>query len=310
MSNEPEPAVPVRTGTAGPFLITVLGCALVGSSSTFIRLSEQGPTTAAFYRCFLALIPLAVCAAIEFRRLGRNPAGATRWALLSGVFLGADYLLWTQSILDTGAAVATVLIGSQVIVYPVLTRFIDGERLRPRFAIALPLMLMGLALTGGVGTAEVDAANPVRGTIFGIASGALYAGYLYFNRRATALDRRRAFAPVAFGTASSAVVIAAFGLVTGSIAVEMPTASWGWLTLVAVGGQFLSFVFIGIGTVRLPSDFAATVLLLQPVTGVIMGQLVLGERLGPLQYTGIALTVLTVGLMSLRSRRSNRLRAR
>lgn len=286
-----------------PLAITVLGCALVGASSTFIRLSGQGAVTAAFYRCALALIPLAICGALEYRRLGRLQPGAARWALGSGIFLACDYLLWTQSILDTGAAVATVLIGSQVIVYPLLARLIEGERLRPRFFLALPVMLTGLALTGGIGTRALQAESPVRGTVFGVAAGGLYAGYLYCNRRATKLDRRRIFAPVALGTGSAATVIGLFGLVTGTIAVHMPGASWGWLVAVAFGGQFLSFVFIGMGTVRLPADLAATVLLLQPLSGIVMGRLVLHEQLGALQYAGMALTVGAVALMSLPARR-------
>jgi drug/metabolite transporter (DMT)-like permease len=278
----------------------ICGCILVGSASTFIKLAGTSAATAAFYRCLLALIPLAVLFCLELRRHGRMSWPAVVWSLLSGAFLACDYLMWTQSVLDVGAAVATVLIGSQVLVFPLLARVLDGAVLRRRFALVLPVMLAGLLLTGGLGSRETTMPHPVRGTVLSVLAGCLYAGYLYCNRRAGTLEPRRAFGPVALGSASAAVVIGVFGLGTGSIVVHLSASAWSWLAVLAVGGQFLPFVLIGFATVRLPADLGATILLLQPLSAVVLGSLVLGERLSWLQLVGIGVTVACVAVQSKR----------
>lgn len=275
-----------------------LGCTSVGATSTLIRLSGQGTTTAAFYRCALALLPLGVIFVFELRRRGRMPRPAVLWSLASGCLLACDYVMWTQSIMDVGAAVSTVLIGSQLLVFPLLARVLDKAPLSRRFGIVLPAMIIGLLLTGGIGSRAVEAANPVRGTILGIAAGGCYAGYLYCNRRATAYDPRRAFGPVTLGTFSAAVVIGAVGVGTQSLTVHMPPAAWAWLAAVALCGQLIGFVCIGFATVRLPADLGATLLLIQPLSSVMFGTVILREHLGLLQLIGIAVTVGCVALMS------------
>ena len=288
-------------------LALVLGCAMVGASSTFIKLSGTSAHTAAFFRCALALFVLAPVALVEFRRYGRPPATMTRLAAASGVLLGADYLMWTQSILDAGAAVATVLIGVQVVVFPLLAWLVSGERVHRRFVVALPVMVTGLVLTGGVLAADPHAPHPIRGAALGITAGVCYAGYLLLVRRASLVDPRMIVTPVAFGTSSAAVVIGGVGAVTGDIVFGLTATAWGWLIMVAVCGQALSFVLINYGSVRMSADRAAAIMLLQPVAAIVLGVAVLHERPSMSQYLGMAVTICAIALVTVE--RQSRTRA-
>lgn len=277
-------------------LVLVLGCALVGASSTFIKLSGATADTAAFLRCSLALPVLVPLAVLEWRRLGRPPARMIGLGALAGVLLGLDYLMWTQSILDAGAAVATVLIGIQVVAFPLLARFFGGERLQRRFLVALPVMIVGLALTGGLLDADPGAPHPVRGTVLGIAAGICYAGFLYVIRPASNADRRMIVTPTSAATTAAAVVIGAAGTLSGDIDLALAPHAWWWLTAVALGGQALAFLLIGYSSVRLPAGRAAAVMLLQPVAAVVLGTLVLHEQPTATQYAGMLLTVAAIAV--------------
>jgi drug/metabolite transporter (DMT)-like permease len=299
-----EPALPrpAETTPATAMLTLVAGCLLVGASSTFIKLSGATADTAAFLRCALALAVLVPLAALEWRRYGAPPPRMLRLGALAGVLLGVDYLMWTQSILDAGAAVATVLIGIQVVAFPLLARLFGGERLQRPFLVALPVMIAGLALTGGLLDADPGAPHPVRGTVLGIAAGLCYAAFLYVIRPASDADRRLIVTPTAAATASAAVVIGAVGAGTGGIDLVLDPEAWWWLAAVALGGQVLAFLLIGFGSVRLPASRAAAVMLLQPVAAVVLGALVLHERPTLAQYAGMVLTVVAIGVATVTPR--------
>jgi drug/metabolite transporter (DMT)-like permease len=300
---------PGRHGTghqdqvSGALPALLAGCLLVGASSTFIKLSGASADTAAFLRCALALIGFIPVSVWEWRKHGPPPVRMIVLELAAGLFLGWDYTMWTQSILDSGAGVATVLIGIQVVAFPLLARLVLGERVQRRFLIALPVMIIGLALTGGVAGADPQAPHPVRGAVLGISAGIAYAGYLFLNRQGAAHDRRLIVTPVGFGTASAAAVIGSVGLLRGDISLHLSAHAWFWLAALALGGQLLSYVLIGYATLRLPSGKASAVLLLQPTAAVALGTLILGERPDITQYAGMLITVAAVATATIQLRR-------
>lgn len=299
----PETAAPARSYA---MVALVLGCLFVGSSSALIKLSGASAGTAAFLRCAIAMVVFAPVLAIEWRRFGRPPGRMLTLSAGGGVLLGADYLMWTQSIVDIGAGIATVLIGVQVVVFPLLAWVFQDERVTRRFLILLPLMFVGLALTGGVIDADAAAPHPVRGALLGVAAGVCYAAFLFLTRPASALDRRMIFTPVGTTTLVAALgigVVAGLGGAAGGIDLALSAKAWALLATVAVLGQAVSFVLIGYGLVRIPAGRAAAVMLLQPLGAVALGVVLVHERPTVTQWAGIVLTVVAVGLVTVTRRR-------
>jgi len=106
-SASPEPRAAVRPGR--PVLRATLGAACISSSAILVTLAHTGAATAAFYRCLLALPVLIPLAVLEQRRRGPRLLATRLYAVLAGVFLAVDLVLWNHSIADVGAGVATVL---------------------------------------------------------------------------------------------------------------------------------------------------------------------------------------------------------
>ena len=307
VSSRPSAPEPTEPGSTRAARWSVLGgAACLSGSAVLVKLSGVEATTSAFLRCALALVALVPMAAVELRRRGRVGATSLAWAAAAGVCLGVDYLLWTRSIGDVGAAVATVLVSVQVIVLPVLARLCDGTRIPRRFLLVSPVMVAATGMVGGVfggalggGGAAGGGAHPVRGALLGVGAGVAYAGYLYLNRRCGERDPEHASTPVCVATAVAALVCGAVGLagVGGAhLTLSLPAVAWAEMAALALLGQVAAYVLIGRGSRGVAPSTAGTLLLLQPALAVVLGLLVPREHPGAVALAGCAVMVAAVRL--------------
>ena len=124
-----RPPRPVRaTSGPPPVLLATLGAACISASAVLIKLADTGTTSAAFYRSLLALPLLAVLAALEQRKRGPRPLRSRLGAVLAGVFLAIDLVLWNHAIADVGAGIATLLGNLQVVFVAVAAWLLFRER--------------------------------------------------------------------------------------------------------------------------------------------------------------------------------------
>ncbi|GGC38356.1 hypothetical protein GCM10010974_20990 [Brevibacterium sediminis] len=280
-----------------PVLGIILAAVLLGSAGLFVILAEATAPTAAFLRCWIAVIVLAPLAWLELRRYGRFPPKAILIAAVSGAALGIDYVLWAQSVLDAGLGVSTVLISVQVIVFPALVWAFGGSRPGWLFIGCVPIMIIGMLLTGGVFGADETAANPMRGAIFGVLSGVLYGVYIFGIHHSRKVAGDFIVAPVQVGTISAGVMTAVAGLTLGGLDFDLGWAGWGWMIALAVCGQALSWVLLSISSPLVPVPMTAALMLLQPLSAVVLGSLVAGERLQAGQWIGAVLVALIVWIV-------------
>ncbi|MDQ0382107.1 DMT family transporter [Amycolatopsis thermophila] len=270
------------------------GALTVSASAVLIELSGTAPGTASFYRCLLALPPLAVLAARE--RAGAASRADVVRAALAGVFFAGDSLLWTQAIGEVGAGLSTVLVNLQVVIVPLIAWLVDRERVPPRYLLAVVLVLPGVVLAAGL-TGGSTGPAPLAGAIHASLAALCYSAFLFLLRRGGQDGRTRR--PYFVVTASAAIVSAIAGLLGYGLDLAPGWAAIGWLVLVAVSGQVLGWLLVAVGAPRLPSHVGAVLLLLTPVGAVVLGALVLGERLSPSQLIGCAL-VLTGAVVAAR----------
>ncbi|MFE0019584.1 DMT family transporter [Amycolatopsis sp. NPDC059021] len=277
-----------------PALSVVAGAVCLSGSATFVKLADVSAGTAAFLRCAIALVVLIPLAYAELRREGPLGGPLLGCAAAAGVFLGIDYVLWTASILDVGAAIATVLITVQVIAFPLLGKVFGGTPIAGRFLAAAPLMIAGIALASGALGHSAQVTNPVRGSIMGIAAGVAYSGFLYLNRVSGRRSPRHLVTPIAVASAAAAATAGVIGVSTGGISLSLDAASWGWMIALALLGQVAAWLFVSTGTARLLPNTAAALLTLQPVLAIGFGLVVLGETPTAAQLAGCVVVILAV----------------
>jgi len=288
-----------------PLLMAGLGAATISCSAVFVAESGASAVSTAFYRTALALPVLIVLAVIEQRRHGQRPLAQRLRAVLAGVFLAVDLILWAHAISDVGAGVATVLGNLQVLFVAGLAWVLWKERPGKAFAFALPVVMLGVVLVSGLIEKSTSSPHPLAGIFYGVGTSIAYAGYLLILRRSSSTSVHVA-GPVADATAAAAFGALAFGLVFGGLALHPLWPSIGWLTALALLSQTAGWLFITSSLPRLPAAVSSLMLLLQPAASLALAALILGQQPTLLQILGAVLTcggALAASLSSTRAAR-------
>ncbi|MEU0626242.1 EamA family transporter [Streptomyces sp. NPDC005989] len=253
---------------------------------------------------------------------GRRIAGARtelraqwRTVLVGGAGVALYPLAFYTSMHLAGVAVGTVVsIGSAPLASALIERFADGRTLSRRWlAGAAPglagtvLLCAAEATQAGAGTDTGSARQTVVGVLLGLVAGLTYAVYAWAAHRL-----------ITRGVTSRAAMGAVFGLgglmlLPVLLATGAPLlASWtnaGVGIYMALVPMFTGYVLFGYGLSRIPVSTATTLSLLEPAVAAVFAVLVVGEHLPALGWTGVALVIACLGVLTAPSRPSRRLRA-
>jgi drug/metabolite transporter (DMT)-like permease len=285
----PDLPRPLEAIARRPRLAALLGAMCIAFSGILYRWADVSPSTATVFRCLFGLPLLALVAVAEQRRFGPLPMTTVRLAVIAGIFFAGDLTFWHHAIEFVGAGLATVLGNLQVLVVGIVAWALLGERPSRATLIALPVVLLGVALISGVGGGAYGE-DPVLGVVLGIATAFCYAGYLLVIRRG-GRDIRRPAGPVAIATASTAVAAALVGLVVGDLDPTPEVASLAWLAALGITSQSAGYLLISLSLPRLPAVLTSIILLAQPVVTVGLAMVLLSEEPSRIQLAGVALVI-------------------
>jgi drug/metabolite transporter (DMT)-like permease len=262
----------------------------------FIALASVSTGTVAMFRFLLALPVLGPLARVEDRHAPPRSRSARLWAFGAGILLGADVLCWNQAIIESGAGIATVIANAQVVFLPLLAFAFTAERPTRRYLATLPLLVIGVALAGGLMDPDAFGRDPVAGALLALAAAALYAGYLFLLREFS--GGANLIGPVADATVGALLASVLGGLAWHGIDVTPGWEAFGWLLAVALTGQVAGWLLIGAALPRLSASAGASLLLLQPTAAVALGAIVLDERPSALQLLGCVVVLVGVYLVA------------
>jgi drug/metabolite transporter (DMT)-like permease len=283
-----------------PWRAAVAGALTIAFSAILVKLADVPPATAAIFRCAYALPVLGLLAWREDRRYGPRPARDRRLAIPAGVFFAADLILWHHAIADVGAGLATVLGNLQIVIVPFAAWAVLGERPERRILGALPLACTGIVLISGALETGAYGDHPVRGVVFGAATGLSYAAFLLVLRQGSG-DLRRPAGPLFDATAVATVACLAAAIPLGEAELVPSWPEHAWLVTLALTSQVLGWLLITASLPRLPAALTSVTLTIQPVGSVLLGIILLGEEPSALQLAGVAFIL--AGLVSLTVRR-------
>ena len=279
----------------------MLGALVIAFSAILVRLAEVSPSTAAFFRCAYALPLLGLLAWIERRRFGARPLRERVLLWGAGAMFAADLTFWHHSIEAVGAGLATVLGNIQVVLVGLIAWLALGERPENRSLAAIPVVFAGVVLISGVIGAGAYGDDPLLGVVFGVGTAITYALFILFLRYGNADDRRPA-GPLFDATLSAAVFSAVGGVVVGDIDWVPDLEAQAWLVLLAVSSQVLGWLLISVSLPRLPAVLTSIVLMLQPVSTVFLGAVLLSESPSAVQLLGVAVVIAGVAVATVKPR--------
>jgi drug/metabolite transporter (DMT)-like permease len=279
----------------------MLGALVIAFSGILVRLADVSPSTAALFRCAYALPVLALLAWLERRRFGDRSWRDRRLAWAAGLFFAADLTFWHHSIAAVGAGLATVLGNTQVVFVGLLAWAALGERPENRSLVAIPVVFLGVILISGVIGSGAYGDDPALGVVYGVLTGITYALFLLILRHGNT-DERRPAGPLFDATLSAAIFSALGGIAVGDLDWVPGVEAQAWLVLLALSSQVLGWLLISVSLPRLPAVLTSIVLMLQPVSTVFLGAILLSEAPSAVQLTGVAIVIAGVAVATVRPR--------
>lgn len=268
------------------FAALFAGAVCIGTSALFVKVSEAGPVSTAFWRVFLALPFLWLWAATDRRGVPAAPI-QPRWLLFAaGFFFAGDLAVWHWSIVLTSVANA-VLLANLAPIFVTLAAWLVWRR-RPTllFLAGLVAALSGVMLMIGGDFSHTDG-RALLGDALGVVTAMFYAAYqLTVKQLRGSIGTARIMAT---SSAVTAALLLPIALLSGEV--FFPASGVGWakllgLALVAhVAGQSL----IAYAMAHLPATQSSVGLLLQPMMASLFAWLLLGETLGIAAMAGAVL---------------------
>ena len=276
-----------------PLLLGALGAFAIAFSGIFVRLSTVAPATSAVFRCLYAVPVLALLARRETRAVGARDLTQRRRSLLAGVAFAVDLVAWHYAIDVVGAGLATVLANVQVVIVGLVAWLALGERPSRATMGAVPVMLFGVVLISGVVGADAYGDDPTLGAALGLLAAAAYSGYLLLLRAGNADQAHRAGA-LLDATLVGGLGAAVAGLALGDLDLVPSWPEHGWLVVLALNSQVVGWLLISYALPRLPAIVTSVLLLLQPVSAVLLGIVLLDEAPSAVQLGGVALVLVGI----------------
>lgn len=275
--------------------VLVLGGAVIGLAPILVRLSDAGPAAIGFWRVTFALPLLALMTL----KTNGGVGVPSKFALIAGLAFAADLAFWHYSIHFTSVANATVLTNLTPVVVTIVAWVFLKQRPANLFLLAVGLAVAGAWMMAAARGAGAPGANPPLGDALAVFTAGWYA--LYLLAVAAARKSSGATRLMFWSSLASAPALLVAAVLLGEDLT--PATLGGWAAVVGLGLMHVT----GQGSIawalgRLPAATASVVVLIQPVVAAILGWLLFGEAMTPLQTAGGVIALIGVVLAQVASR--------
>lgn len=298
--------------TAAPFPrhIAVLVLATVACSFAANHIAariafdhDTGLLLAMLFRAGVTL--LALVALVFWRRESLRLSAATwGWQILLGLLIAIQSFCIYSAVARIPVALALLVVNLSPILLALLSWALGGPRPTRQAAAIMGLILVGLVLVLDVPTRLISSESPdgqwIAGILYGLTAAAVFALALWITEHKLSSMagsvRSMLTLVMVFGTSA---LLGASGLIQGGLG--LPSATAGWIALgclVLLYGAAFSTLFICMPRLNIARN--APVMNIEPVAGMLLGWLVLGQLLAPLQILGGFIVVGGVVLLAYR----------
>ena len=247
-------------------------------------ITELGALAVVFWRMWIyALIVLL------FLKLRGTPLRkeSLKFSWRGGVSLGADIMLFFSALTTVAATVVAVY------AYHAADRrsAIGGDLGTRGSAVAM----CGVAIVM-FGSTGVQGWSP-KGDLLSVATVAAWTGYFVFSKISSRHIESSQY------TGATALICALFAtpfaLASGQV-FDMPSGNaWIWLVVLSIGPGFTSHMLMNWSLSRIPAWLGSTLTLAIPVTATVMAWVFLGEEVVALQFVGMAVVLVALGVIVL-----------
>jgi len=245
-------------------------------------------------RSGVAALALAVLVLMQRKSL-RLPVGTGHWQLAVGLLVAVQSLCLYSAVARIPVVVALLLMNTMPIQLALLSWALGGPRPSGRAALIMGVILVGLVVVLDVPAwlGDPSAMGPgwLAGVGFGLAAAAAFAVALWITEHRLGEVGSTLRSLLTMLTVLVAMVAAGgLGLVPGGMALPQSLPGWMGLGLLALL-YAVAFSTLFITVPRLDMARNAPAMNMEPVAALVLGYVVLGQALTPVQLVGGGIVV-------------------
>lgn len=261
--------------------------AIFGTLAPFVRAISVSSGELALYRAILAAGLIGLYRKITRQPLSFRALGKEAWLLLlSGAAMGFNWILLFEAYRYTSVAVATLSYYFAPVIVTVVCPFLFREKMTARQILCFVGSTVGLCLVIGITDLQPQGRSFL-GVAFGLGAAVLYATVILLNkfiREVSGISR------TFLQFLSAIAVLIPYVLTTDGIHLGNLDLT-GWICLLIVGLVHTGFTYcLYFSSLKeLPGQKAAILSYIDPLVAVVIGVVILGEPLNPMQFLGGAL---------------------
>ena len=273
----------------------VLSMIIFGTIGIFRRYIPLPSGLIAFSRGLIGMLFLLVLVAVRGIRLSGENIRSNAWRLLlSGIFLGFNWILLFEAYRYTSVAIATLCYYMAPILVVLVSPLLFGESLGIRKILCVLIALAGMVLVSGVADSGLAEGENLKGILLGLGAAVLYASVVLMNKTIAGVTSYEKTI-VQLGTA--AAVILPYTLLTESVSLQAfsPRAIL-CLLLVGIVHTGIAYALYFGAVSNMKAQTAALFSYLDPVVAILLSAVLLNEPMTVLVCVG-AVMVLGAALM-------------
>tara|TARA_A100001011_G_scaffold390058_1_gene472721 strand:+ start:1858 stop:2754 length:897 start_codon:yes stop_codon:yes gene_type:complete len=271
--------------------ILVIGASCLGISPIFVRLSEIGPFSTAFWRSALAIPLIFVFFKITIKDIKESLDHHILVLFLPGFFLGIDHAAWHHGIMLTSVANAT-LFACMAPIFVVLYGFIlFSWRVSYKYLFSLLIVIIGSAILL-FNSLELSFSNFI-GDIWSLFAGACYGAYLIST--GIMRDKKVKINLIIFySTLSSAFTLFVITFFSGETYIPLTLNGWIIIFLIALISQVIGIGLITWALGKVKTSLASLTLMSEPLAATLAASIILFEFINLNQIIGGIIIVLGI----------------
>ena len=268
----------------------ILAMVIFGTIGIFRKYIPLSSGIVAFVRGFLGVAFLL--AFIKFRKIKMDKSVIKKYLLMllvSGAFIGLNWVLLFESYRYTSVAVATLCYYMAPIFVMIISPFLLKEKLSSRKILCVVVALLGMVFVSGVLDSGIPSASELRGILFGLGAAALYATVVMMNQK---LGEVLTYDKTIMQLGAAAVVLIPYILLTEDLsAVALTPLIVVMLIVVGVLHTGIAYALYFDSMNGLKAQTVALFSYIDPIVAIILSALFLKEPMTIYSGIGAALVL-------------------
>jgi len=255
-------------------------------------ITELGALAVVFWRMWIYAVIVLLFLKLRGTPLRKD---SLRVSWRGGISLGADIMLFFSAVRLTTVANATVIGSCQPLIMLLIAGRLFGERPKRHHWFLALVAICGVAIVM-FGSTGVQGWSP-KGDLLAVAVVAAWTGYFVFSKLSSQQIESSQY------TGATALICALFAtpfaLASGQVFTMPSSNAWVWLVVLSIGPGFTSHMLMNWSLSRIPAWLGSTLTLAIPVTATVMAWIFLGEEVATLQFVGMGVVLVTLGVIVL-----------